>query len=203
MSVTPQPCKDNSPPEGNLCLPSQPVTSTVPVETQQPPVPPEPLPTPTNADLQLADLPLWALAAFAVLLLTIAILGYVLVRLARPAKPASKMNRSTSTPDHRSGPQPVLNSNGYQALLQAFIGTYDLTASEVVHAHIQKSLRGVGITPITPRPGDAFDLGLHNGVSGVSAPSPNMAHRIVRVLRPGWRSDHEVLRLADVEVYKE
>lgn len=100
------------------------------------------------------------------------------------------------------GPEP-LHAQRYKVLLQAFIGTYDLSSSEVVKAHVQKSLRAVGITPITPDPGDPFDVRLHNGVAGIAAPSPGLVFRIARVLRPGWRSDDGVLRLADVEVYKD
>lgn len=91
----------------------------------------------------------------------------------------------------------------YKILLQALVGTYDLSSSDVVRAHVQKSLRAVGITPITPDPGDPFDVGLHNGVAGVAAPSPSLVFRIARVLRPGWRSDDGVLRPAEVEVYKD
>ncbi|MBP1135056.1 hypothetical protein JOE31_001288 [Arthrobacter sp. PvP023] len=152
-------------------------------------------------DLQLANLPLWAVVAIAILLLTVVLLGLVLVRMARGANPAYDGETVLA------GPGPGLDPRGlapaYETLLQAFIGTYDLSASEVVRAHIQKSLRAVGVTPITPHPGDPFDIRLHNGVAGVTAPSSSLALRIVRVLRPGWRSDDGVLRLADVEVYKE
>ncbi|MBP1232548.1 hypothetical protein JOE40_002192 [Arthrobacter sp. PvP102] len=139
------------------------------------------------------------MVAIAVLLLTVVLLGLVLAGLLRRA--AREGHTATAVPGLRLEPRGP--TAPYEALLQAFIGTYDLSASEVVRAHIQKSLRAVGVTPITPQPGDSFDIRLHNGVTGVTAPSPSLALRIVRVLRPGWRTDDGVLRLADVEVYKE
>lgn len=154
-----------------------------------------------------AGLPVWVLVSITVLLLTVFILGLAVVRLVRrdttPGNLASTAGPSAAPVAGRAdrGPEP-LNAQRYGVLLQAFIGTYDLSSSEVVKAHIQKSLRTVGIRPITPDPGDPFDVRLHNGVTGIAAPSPGLVLRIARVLRPGWRSDDGVLRLADVEVYK-
>lgn len=101
---------------------------------------------------------------------------------------------------------PVKNRSREQEcgdLVEGLIGTYDLSDSEVVRAHVQKSLRGVGITAIRPRPGDSFNPREHNGIAAVPAPAPAMAFRIVRVLRPGWKSMKGTVRPADVEVYKE
>lgn len=88
-------------------------------------------------------------------------------------------------------------------LVQGLIGTYDLSDSDVVRAHVQKSLRGVGITEIRPNPGEVFNPREHNGVAAIRAPAPALAFRIARVLRPGWKSMTGTVRPADVEVYKE
>jgi molecular chaperone GrpE (heat shock protein) len=88
-------------------------------------------------------------------------------------------------------------------LVQGLIGTFDLSDSEVVRAHVQKSLRGVGITEIRPKPGESFNPLEHNGVAAIRAPAPALAFRIARVLRPGWKSVRGTVRPADVEVYKE
>lgn len=100
-------------------------------------------------------------------------------------------------------PQTPLPPLGSGDLLQAFIGVYDLSTSDVVRAHVQKSLRTAGVTVIDPMPGDPFDNGLHNGVAAVPSPSPELVLCVARVLRPGWLSTDSVLRPADVEVYKE
>lgn len=118
----------------------------------------------------------------------------------KPAGLAPAAGHVAGSPDR--GPEP-LNAHGYTILLYAFIGTYDLSSSERVRAHVLKSHRAVGITLITPAPGDPFDVGLHNGVAGIAAPSPGLVFRIARVLRPGWRSENGVLPPADVEVYKD
>ncbi|MDQ0616762.1 nucleotide exchange factor GrpE [Arthrobacter globiformis] len=153
-------------------------------------------------------LPLWALASITILVLTVVILSFAMTRLVRrgsKAADAAPTARPVEGPIEAGpgrGPEP-LSSQGYTVLLHAFIGTYDLSSSEIVRAHVLKSLRAVGIAPITPAPGDPFDVGLHNGVAGIPAPSPGLVFRIARVLRPGWRSDDGVLRMADVEVYKD
>jgi hypothetical protein len=137
------------------------------------------------------------------MILMIVILGFAVVRLIRrPPRGdiAATVAPKVGSPDRGSE---SLNAQRYRVLVRAFTGTYDLSSSEVVKAHVQKSLRAVGITPITPGPGDPFDVGLHNGVAGITAPAPSLVFRIARVLRPGWRSDEGFLRPADVEVYKD
>ncbi|MDQ1058391.1 hypothetical protein QFZ23_002292 [Arthrobacter globiformis] len=147
--------------------------------------------------------PYWVLAAIAAAALATLILGFtaakVLRRGAVRGDPAPIPAPASSGVDCGAK---VLSTQRYNVLLQALMGTYDLSSSEIVRAHVQKSLRTVGVTPITPTLGEPFDLELHNGVAGVTAPSPYLVFRVARVLRPGWRTDDAVLRLADVEVYK-
>ncbi len=97
----------------------------------------------------------------------------------------------------------TLSEERVEDLVQGLIGTFDLSDSEVVRAHVQKSLRRVGISEIRPMPGDTFDPRMHNGVAAVRAIAPTSVFRIARVLRPGWESEKGTVRPADVEVYKE
>ena len=147
--------------------------------------------------VQLADFPVWVWAVMAVLAAVVLLLAYLLFRSmdtgrARRYPATTAYHPPASHPPSRSGD-----------LLQALIGVYDLSTSEVVRAHVQKSLRTAGVTAIEPLPGDPFENGLHNGVAAVPSPSPELALCIARVLRPGWLSAESVLRPADVEVYKE
>lgn len=111
--------------------------------------------------------------------------------------------RLQSSPTGFSAPPDASREELCGDLVQGLIGTYDLSDSEVVRAHVQKSLRGAGITEIRPNPGDSFNPREHNGVAAVRAPVPALAFRIARVLRPGWKSAKGTVRPADVEVYKE
>lgn len=152
--------------------------------------------------LQAEGLPLWVvtiLAALAVLALTLVVTKTRSgrhenrVRLTQSSyKSTNSQTADTSDRDRR-----------FEELVQGLIGTYDLSGSELVRAHVQKSLRGAGIVAISPEPGEPFDMALHNGVAAIPAPNPDLAFRIARVLRPGWRSAGEILRPADVEVYKD
>lgn len=91
----------------------------------------------------------------------------------------------------------------YRNLVSGLIGAYDLSGSDVVRAHVEKSLRGVGIRIISPISGQPFDTAIHNGVTGIPSPDPALVFHIARVLRPGWQSPDGILRPADVEVFKE
>lgn len=108
-----------------------------------------------------------------------------------------------SAPTGLSSPKEGSKEEDCGELVQGLIGTYDLSDSDVVRAHVQKSLRGVGITEIRPNIGEPFNPREHNGVAAIRAPAPALAFRIARVLRPGWRSMKGTVRPADVEVYKE
>ena len=153
-------------------------------------------------DFTFTSLPLLALAAVTMLLLVIVILRFSAVLLIRRQSKRCPVPSGSDSCELSSSPG-SFNHQPDTVLLQALIGTYDLSSSEVVRAHVQKSLRAVGVTPIPADPGDPFDLGQHNGVAGVVAPSPELISRIARVRRQGWQSDAGVLRPADVEVYKD
>ncbi len=99
------------------------------------------------------------------------------------------------------GPAPV---DGDADLLQALFGVFDLSDSPAVQAHVVKTLRAAGVSEIQPRPGDAFDTRVHNGLTWQPAPSGDLHLRVARVIRTGWTSGRSgVLRPADVEVYKD
>lgn len=153
-------------------------------------------------DLTFSSLPLLALAAVTMLLVVVIILRFSPVPLIRRQAKRCPVPSGSNSCELSSSPG-SFNRQRDTVLLQALIGAYDLSSSEVVRAHIQKSLRAVGITPITADPGDPFDVSLHNGVAGVVAPSPELISRIARVRRQGWQSDAGVLRPVDVEVYKD
>lgn len=187
------------------CLPS------APVERQQQPVPevtlpntadPSPAPTDAATVQQIADLPAWALVTIVVLGAMVLVLGYLLARAALSGGSRQPSVAAQPEPTQQLSPtqQPAPGSG---ALLQALIGAYDLSSSDVVRAHVQKSLRTAGVTAIEPLPGDPFEAAFHNGVATVPSPSPELALTVARLLRPGWISSDSVLRPADVEIYKE
>jgi hypothetical protein len=152
--------------------------------------------------LQAEGLPLWVvtiLAALAVLALTL------VITKTRPGRPENGIRLTQSSYESTNSQTADTSDRDrrFEELVQGLIGTYDLSGSDLVRAHVQKSLRGAGIVAISPEPGEPFDIALHNGVAAIPAPNPDLAFRIARVLRPGWRSGGEILRPADVEVYKD
>lgn len=139
------------------------------------------------------------LAALAVLALTL------LVTRTRPGRHENRvrLTQSSYKPTNSQTADTSEQDRRFEELVPGLIGTYDLSGSDLVRAHVQKSLRGAGIVAISPEPGEPFDMTLHNGVAAISAPNPHLAFRIARVLRPSWRYEGEILRPADVEVYKD
>jgi hypothetical protein len=158
--------------------------------------------TGAGTPLQAEGLPLWVvtiLAALAVLAVTL------LVTKTRAGRHESRVRQTQSSykPTNSQTADTSEQDRRFEELVQGLIGTYDLSGSDLVRAHVQKSLRGAGIVAISPEPGEPFDMTLHNGVAAIPAPNPHLAFRIARVLRPGWRYEGEILRPADVEVYKD
>jgi len=201
--ITPPPCGDS--PAGSGELPCLPTSTPAPVERGQQPGPvfsmqPTPDQSSTATDVavpgQLADFPVWVWALLALLAGVVLLLSYLLIRSVESGR--TRQNLATA---HQ--PQPSHPPSASGDLLQALIGAYDLSTSDVVRAHVQKSLRTAGVTTIEPMPGDPFENGLHNGVAAVPSPSPELALCVARVLRPGWLATDTILRPADVEVYKE
>jgi hypothetical protein len=144
----------------------------------------------------LGATPPWAVIVMVALALLILILLWALLR-ERPGKHASG-DAGAGMPA-----TPRQEHQHYSDLVSGLIGAYDLSESDAVRAHVEKSLRGVGIRMVSPTSGDPFDTTIHNGVAGVPSPNPALVFRIARVLRPGWQSSEGVLRPADVEVFKE
>lgn len=201
--ITPPACGDG--PAGSGQLPCLPTSTPTPVERQQqhgPAISMQPTPDTSSSQVnvavpaQLADFPGWVWVVLALLAGAVLILAFLLIRSIL----SGRTRRHLDTAHNPQAPLPPLGSGD---LLQALIGVYDLSTSDVVRAHVQKSLRTAGVTAIDPMPGDPFDNGLHNGVAVVPSPSPELVLCVARVLRPGWLSTDSVLRPADVEVYKE
>jgi hypothetical protein len=144
----------------------------------------------------------WLLFAllFALMLLVV-VLGVLLARYRSAWLTAVSMGSQEQRPDDSL--EAGRKDREYEDLVQGIIGAYDLSDSDVVRAHVEKTLRGVGITVITPTLGEPFDFALHNGVSAVAPPSPDLGFHVAKVLRPGWQSASGVVRPADVEVFGE
>lgn len=204
IGVFPEGCREGAARElSKPCLPGQPIRTPAPAPEQGQQVPPAEV-TPTTVEPpvpegleQAASGPLVVFSVVALLALVLCLI-YAWTRSRNNPRthepPPARRGAASSEAAGHTGP--------YDALVQGLIGTYDLSESQVVRAHVEKSLRGAGITAVVPAPGDPFDASVHNGVAGVSAPEPGLAFHIARVLRPGWRSTDGVLRPPDVEVFR-
>ena len=107
----------------------------------------------------------------------------------------------------------------YRAVLLSLLGVYDLVYQllrsssqesipesegahrrnyEVILTQLRQTLEENGLTQIPI--GGAFDPTLHRALQQVPVDDPAKADQILEVVRPGFRTEHSILRYADVVV---
>lgn len=72
--------------------------------------------------------------------------------------------------------------------------------SRLIHDKLMNTLAGQGLKPMSAQPGDAFDVELHEAITRIPAPDPELVGKVVDVVEQGYYMNDTVLRYAKVVV---
>lgn len=74
----------------------------------------------------------------------------------------------------------------------------DLQGVELIYQKFKGKLAEKGLQPIEVKPGDAFDVDLHEAITQIPAPSEDLKGKIVDVIETGYTLNGKVIRFAKV-----
>ncbi len=70
----------------------------------------------------------------------------------------------------------------------------------LIHTKLRQLLEAQGLTKMDVKPGDAFDVDLHEAITNIPAPTPDLAGKVVDVIEPGYKLNDKIMRYAKVVV---
>ncbi|MEE2919876.1 MAG: nucleotide exchange factor GrpE [Bacteroidota bacterium] len=70
----------------------------------------------------------------------------------------------------------------------------------LIHTKLRQSLEAQGLAKMEVNPGDAFDVDLHEAITNIPAPTPELAGKVVDVVEPGYKLNDKIMRYAKVVV---
>lgn len=136
---------------------------------------------------------LWALVGL--------IAGYIVGRTTkhrRSATTTSKMASTADPPDPPGTGDPPRVS--FRDLVEDLVLAHDLARDEATAGHLEQVLARHGVVRVPAEPGTAFDSTRHRAVGTEPMGSPPDDPVIVRVVRPGWRTQTDLVRQPEVIV---
>lgn len=74
----------------------------------------------------------------------------------------------------------------------------DLQGVELIYQKFKNRLIEKGLKNIEVSPGDTFDVNLHEAITQIPAPSPDLKDKIVDVIETGYQLNDKVIRFAKV-----
>lgn len=74
----------------------------------------------------------------------------------------------------------------------------DLKGVELIYQKFKNKLAEKGLKPIEVNAGDDFDVDVHEAITQIQAPSPELKGKIVDVIETGYRLYDKVIRFAKV-----
>ncbi|MGV9946996.1 nucleotide exchange factor GrpE [Rhodococcus aetherivorans] len=104
-------------------------------------------------------------------------------------------------PPSNSAPAAMSSGSDTEELIDTLIRVHDLSHNDAVSSYVESCLARRGITRIDDPAGDPYDAGTHQVVATEPAPSPDRVGRVCHLVRPGWRHQHTIVRLAEVTVW--
>lgn len=72
--------------------------------------------------------------------------------------------------------------------------------SRLIHDKLMNTLAGQGLKPMTAQAGDVFDVEVHEAITRIPAPDPELVGKVVDVVEQGYYMNDTVLRYAKVVV---
>ena len=70
----------------------------------------------------------------------------------------------------------------------------------LIHTKFRQLLEAQGLVKMEVNQGDAFDVDLHEAITRIPAPSPDLAGKVVDVVEPGYKLNDKIMRYAKVVV---
>ena len=70
----------------------------------------------------------------------------------------------------------------------------------LIHTKLRQLLEAQGLTKMEVQQGDAFDVDLHEAITNIPAPTPELAGKVVDVVEPGYKLNDKIMRYAKVVV---
>ena len=70
----------------------------------------------------------------------------------------------------------------------------------LIHTKLRQLLEAQGLTKMEVNQGDAFDVDLHEAITNIPAPTPELAGMVVDVVEPGYKLNDKIMRYAKVVV---
>lgn len=74
----------------------------------------------------------------------------------------------------------------------------DLKGVELIYQKLKNRLTEKGLKPIDVNVGDIFNVDLHEAITGIPAPTPELKGKIVDVIETGYQLHDKVIRFAKV-----
>ena len=70
----------------------------------------------------------------------------------------------------------------------------------LIHTKMRQLLEAQGLAKMEVNQGDAFDVELHEAITNIPAPTPELAGKVVDVVEPGYKLNDKIMRYAKVVV---
>ena len=70
----------------------------------------------------------------------------------------------------------------------------------LIHTKLRQLLEAQGLAKMEVNQGDAFDVDLHEAITNIPAPTPDLAGKVIDVVEPGYKLNDKVMRYAKVVV---
>ena len=70
----------------------------------------------------------------------------------------------------------------------------------LIHTKLRQLLEAQGLAKMEVSQGDTFDVDLHEAITNIPAPTPDLAGKVVDVVEPGYKLNDKIMRYAKVVV---
>ena len=95
---------------------------------------------------------------------------------------------------------PVLDDFDRAAANPSDDATVTREGQALIHTKLRQLLEAQGLAKMEVNPGDAFDVDLHEAITNIPAPTPELAGKVVDVVEPGYKLNDKIMRYAKVVV---
>ena len=95
---------------------------------------------------------------------------------------------------------PVLDDFDRAAANPSDDATVTREGQALIHTKLRQLLEAQGLAKMEVNPGDAFDVDLHEAITNIPAPTPDLAGKVVDVVEPGYKLNDKIMRYAKVVV---
>ena len=70
----------------------------------------------------------------------------------------------------------------------------------LIHTKLRQLLEAQGLAKMEVKQGDAFDVDLHEAITNIPAPTPDLVGKVIDVVEPGYKLNDKIMRYAKVVV---